>query len=581
MLFFIIFAFGLTFALSWYLHRKEAKGNALQLLEVNLKDVAGRVKRAENNLQTITEMSAASAIAKTRAFALLIKEKPSILQDPEELKLIRRKLDVDELHVSDATGKLIASQVHDSYHGKGNYLGFNLAREKQSRVFMQAVTNPAFELVQEPQLNGAEKKLFQYTGVARPDEPGVVQIGYSPVRIKRARQLADVKNIESDTRIGISGKLFIAENTQHPVGWENVFETEEGLNKSVVCGKYLLTGMLPWDEIYSKDYTVISTLFIGNIIVFALIFAFISLLLQKVVIKEISAVTDSLNEFSDGNFDKKIEVKKSSEMYALAESINKTFGVLKKHSIPERVETDTEITAMLRNSLKPADILQGADYKFTAEIIPAAEIGGNLCDAFLINKDYLAVLFANVAEKGIAQGLYMIKVRNMLKKALLKNHPEKALSIVNEELFYDGDKNIPLKTYLGILNLRSGVFLTFNAGLADPIHKHSKDHAGFINGPFSPMLGSSSSSAFIQLPLMLNKGDSFYFYSNDILDVRNDQGEKYGRNRLLNVIASSENDVQEVIRSIRQSVKEFAGETPLNADIAIAVLEYETQENGK
>ena len=169
----------------------------------------------------------------------------------------------------------------------------------------------------------------------------------------------------------------------------------------------------------------------------------------------------------------------------------------------------------------------------------------------------------------------------MLKKALLKNHPEKALSIVNEELFYDGDKNIPLKTYLGILNLRSGVFLTFNAGLADPIHKHSKDHAGFINGPFSPMLGSSSSSAFIQLPLMLNKGDSFYFYSNDILDVRNDQGEKYGRNRLLNVIASSENDVQEVIRSIRQSVKEFAGETPLNADIAIAVLEYETQENGK
>ena len=195
LLFFIVFAFGLTFGFSWYMHRKEARENALQLLDVNLTDVAGRVKRAENNLQTITEMSAASAIAKTRAFALLIKEKPSILQDPRELKLIRRKLDVDELHVSDASGTLIASLVNDSYHGKDNYLGFNLAQEEQSRVFMQAVTDPAFEFVQKPQLNGAERKLFQYTGVARPDEPGVVQIGYHPARLKKAQQVADVKNI--------------------------------------------------------------------------------------------------------------------------------------------------------------------------------------------------------------------------------------------------------------------------------------------------------------------------------------------------------------------------------------------------
>ena len=577
MLFFIIFAFGLTFGLSWYMHRKEAKENALKLLEVNLTDVAGRVKRAENNLQTITEMSAASAIAKTRAFALLIKERPSILQDPEELKLIRKKLDVDELHVSDKTGKLIASLVHDSFHGQGNYLGFNLAKEKQSRVFMQAVTDPEFELVQEPQLNGAERRLFQYTGVARPDEPGVVQIGYSPVRIKRARQLADVKNIESDTRIGINGKLFITEKTHHPADYKSVFETEEGLCQSTVYGKYLLTVMLPWDEIYSKDCTVIITLFIGNVIVFALIFALIAILLQKVVIKEISAVTDSLNEFSDGNFDKTIEVKKSSEMYALAESINKTLGALKK----ERVESESEITSMLKNSLKPADIPQGSDFKFTAEIFTASEIGSTLCDAFQINKNHLAILFASVTEKGVSQGLYMMKAKNMLKKALLKNRPEKALSMVNEELFSNKD-NIPLKAYLGILNLRSGVLQTFNASYVDPIHhKHSEGRAGFVNGPFSPMLGAASEISFIQLPLMLNKGDALYFYSSDILDIQDAQGEKYGRNRLLNVISSSARDAAEVVKSVRQSIKEFAGETTLNADIAVAVLEYMPQENGK
>ena len=579
LLFFIVLAFGLTFGLSWHLHRIEAKENALQLLEVNLNDVAGRVKRAENNLQTITEMSAASAIAKTRAFALLIKEKPSILQDSEELRLIRQKLDVDELHVSDATGKLIASLVHNSYHGKDNYLGFNLAENKQSRVFMQAVTDPAFELVQEPQLNGAEGKLFQYTGVARPDKPGVVQIGYHPTRLKKAQQFADVKTIESDTRIGINGKLSITENTKHPADYKSVYETPDGLYKSAVCGKHLLTVMLPWDEIYSKDCTVIITLFIGNIIVFALIFILIVVLLQKLVIKEISAVTDSLNEFSEGNFDKKIEVKKSSEMYALAESINKTFGVLKKHTVSDRVENESEITAMLRNSLKPAAISDNPDYKFTAEITTAAEVGCNICDVFKIDKDYLAVLFANVAETGVAQGLYMIKVRNMLKNALLKNRPEKALRIVNEELVNKGDKNIHLRTDLGILNLHSGVLLTFNAGFVDPVLKHIKGNAGFLNGPFSSTLGSSLEASFVPLPLQLNKGDCVYFYSSELLDIKNAQGERYGRNRLLDIIHSSQNNAQDVIKAVRQNLKDFAGESALDTDIAIAVLEYTHQEN--
>lgn len=125
LLLFVILAFGLTFSLSWFLHRKEAKKNSLLLLELNLKDVAGRVRRSETNLQTITEMSAASAIAKTRAFALLIQKTPSILKEPETLRLICRKLDVDELHVADRSGKLIASQVREGPVAE-DYRHFNI-----------------------------------------------------------------------------------------------------------------------------------------------------------------------------------------------------------------------------------------------------------------------------------------------------------------------------------------------------------------------------------------------------------------------------------------------------------------------
>ncbi|MBR2426373.1 MAG: SpoIIE family protein phosphatase [Lentisphaeria bacterium] len=574
LLIFIVLAFGFTFGLSWYLQRKEAKQNSLQLLDVNLKDIAGRVKRSENNLQTITEMSAAAAIAKTRAFALLIQKAPSILNEPETLSHILRKLDVDELHVADKTGKLIASQARDKQVKLDDYLGFNLAKEEQSRVFMRAITDPDFELVQEPRLSGSIGKLFQYTGVARLDEPGVVQIGYRPERIKMAQQLADVKYIESEVSIGINGKLSITENTKYPADYKRVFSTREGLCQSIICGKYMLTAMLPWDEIYSKDRVALTALFFGNIIVFSLIFILIVCLLQKVVIKEISDVTDTLDEFSKGNFDKEIQVNSSSELHALAESINKTVVALKSRSLPARAESDSEITAMLKNSLKPIDIPENANYNFSAEIVTPAEIGGNLYDIFKIDKEHTAFLFVDITDKGVSQDLYMMKAKNMLKKALLKDSPEKALEFVNKELCRAGDKNVPLKVFLGILHLYSGVLVTFNAGHVDPVVKSKNGNIVFIKGPFIPPLGTSSDVTFIPMPLQLNAGVFFYIYSYDTIELRNANGERYGRERLRNVIAFSGHTAPKVVKDIIQDVMAFTGESTLNTEIAVAVLEY-------
>ena len=59
-----------------------------------------------------------------------------------------------------------------------------------------------------------------------------------------------------------------------------------------------------------------------------------------------------------------------------------------------------------------------------------------------------------------------------------------------------------------------------------------------------------------------------------VIALQNAGGEKYGRERLLDVIASSGNNATETIQSICQSVTDFSGTTSLEADIAIAVLEY-------
>ena len=61
----------------------------------------------------------------------------------------------------------------------------------------------------------------------------------------------------------------------------------------------------------------------------------------------------------------------------------------------------------------PVDIFIG-----TRKIFTASEIGSNLCDVFKIDKEHIAIFFADVIEKGVVQGLYMMKAKNMLKKAI-------------------------------------------------------------------------------------------------------------------------------------------------------------------
>ena len=134
-----------------------------------------------------------------------------------------------------------------SFNKSLNYRGYDMNSQAQSAAFMPALTNKKFELVQPPQLNGSFKILFQYVGVARIDKPGIVQIGYRPERIMEAQHLADIKQIETDTRIGTNGSLYITENTGFPADYKKVFRTSNSLLLSVVSGKYLLTAELPDD----------------------------------------------------------------------------------------------------------------------------------------------------------------------------------------------------------------------------------------------------------------------------------------------------------------------------------------------
>ena len=183
-------------------HARGVRAGDRELLRIGVEDVARRVKSTTANLATVIEAGNSMLLTKVRAFARLIAADPSLVEDAGRFAAVRETLDVDELHVSDADGILVQS-------APATYVGYDMKSSDQSRPFMRAIDDPAFELVQDPMFKGADGQIFQYAGCARIDRPGIVQVGQRAERVIEAKKLADVAEIAKSARLGRNGRIQI------------------------------------------------------------------------------------------------------------------------------------------------------------------------------------------------------------------------------------------------------------------------------------------------------------------------------------------------------------------------------------
>ncbi len=190
-----------------------------EAMRLGAEDVARRIVDTRNSIREIRELYEETALCAARSFAKLIASEPSLVEDKDRYRALLDIIGVDEIHISDEKGVLIAS-IPESY------LGYNMADSTQSRDFLPALTNRAFELVQRPMPRGIDHGLFQYAGVARLDRPGIVQIGIAPSRLEQATKIADVAKIAATSRIGRGGQVSIV-----PLARGDRADT-----RNVVCG---------------------------------------------------------------------------------------------------------------------------------------------------------------------------------------------------------------------------------------------------------------------------------------------------------------------------------------------------------
>lgn len=601
----VLTAFLVTFCTSYFIQTQQSERVGVGLIKLKIKDVKSQLDITNKNHETIKKTTYETAIIKARALAWIILKSPSIVYNQAELEKVKNILDVDELHVSNAKGILIASIPIRSK-------GIDMNSSKQTRAFMEAITNPKFEFVQEPMERGVNDGIFQYAAVARIDTPGIIQIGHIPDRLKNAEKLADIKNISDSFRIGKSGSILILEDDEIISGGINYSKFSENEKQEIIkkaknvneafklklnnknyiaisdtWDGYTIVGFLPENEMYLSRNSVVKVLIFVNLILFGVIFILISLLLKNIVISGIYKVNNSLEKITKGDLNERVDVHNVEEFKMLSDGINTTVDALKRaiEAEAKRFEEELELAKSIQLSALPnifPPYPEHKEFEIHATMDTAKEVGGDFYDFFFIDPNHFVFLVADVSGKGIPAALFMMTTKTLLKNlAKTGLSPERLIIKVNEQICKTNEQGFFVTIFLCVLELSSGKLVCVNAGHNPPLIKRANGKIEYLKCRPNLVVGAINNVEYKSEEFKLNPNDSILLYTDGVTEAINNKKEFYGEQRLQNLLASLVKTApvggrtpKDVLLSIRNDVNNFANGVEQSDDITLLGIKY-------
>ncbi len=359
----LVVALIVTILISYAMSTNTAVETANEEHDAIFSDIERLIACNDEKLAQIRAETDKIYLEKTRAFAEMIKLKPEIIEDFDELCKIQEYLGVDELHVCDDKGVLLWGTVKSFY-------GFDFATGEQTVPFLAALTNPSFELAQDPQPNGTTGTYFQYIGVARYDETGIVQIGMRPERLERELMAASPEKLMDSYNIGEKNRVLLINSDGVVVGdSKDISEGKKlsdmgltlGVNSSGYgnlenvpvywttkqAGNYLLFCSVTQAALYSSRNSTLVVLTVSNVIIFALVLLIVTIIVSRQIIRPLYKVTESMTKLSNGDFNTKVEVYNSKEFGHLSDGINTMVD-----SIKSMLAKSNEMNSRLKNFIK-------------------------------------------------------------------------------------------------------------------------------------------------------------------------------------------------------------------------------------
>lgn len=283
-------------------------------------------------------------LTRAKAAAYMMEHQEGLSMDVAQMQYLAALLDVDELHIIDDNGIIVAGSVSE-------YVGIDMAEHEQTRPFLDLLGREGDDayLIQDEQPNAAEGKVMKYVGVCSKEGSEVVQVGFKPVRQMEAQARNSYDYIFSRFPTDEGEELFVLDAVNgrilgHSGGMDREFCGEyfqlgellgcmegayrtdgDGKEMYVVSKQFedvLICTALPKTLLLRELWTNVVLTLLYLLLVEAVVIVSLNYLVRRKVIDGIHGIIENLSAITQGNLDIRVKQGGNREFEELSSGIN-------------------------------------------------------------------------------------------------------------------------------------------------------------------------------------------------------------------------------------------------------------------
>lgn len=393
--------------------------------------------------------------------------------------------------------------------------------------------------------------------------------------------------LEADKELVIRDKGYI-ETDPHITAMIGVRGTD-GQVKAILCVQRQMEAMVRVRLTYLQKVTAVL------VVLALLVIAGQSAFLHRTLLLPLRQMSEEATRFSTENVTagKKLReiIRNQDEIGLLASSIdtmeeqiqsyveNLTRITAEKQRISTELSLATRIQADMLPSSFPA-FPNRHEFDIYANMDPAREVGGDFYDFFLVDKDHLCMIMADVSGKGIPAALFMMASKIILaNNTMLGKSPAKVLSDTNNAVCSHNQEEMFVTVWLGILELSTGRITAANAGHEYPALRHADGGFELIDDPHGFVIGGMEGMKYREYEIQLDPGDKLFLYTDGVPEATDADEKLFGTERMLNALNAVKDETpQGVLEGVRRAVDDFVKAAEQFDDLTMLCVEYKGPE---
>lgn len=241
-------------------------------------------------------------------------------------------------------------------------------------------------------------------------------------------------------------------------------------------------------------------------------------------------------------------------------------------------ERELEIGREIQTEFLPATLPRFDGWQLAARLHSARQVGGDFYDVFTVGSNRIAVVVADVCDKGVGAALFMALSRSLLRAASERTAANgaplaaSALSFANDYIAVTHDRaNMFATVFFGVIEPATGELEYASAG-HDPaiIVTASGDHTQL--GPTGPAVGLVPGSTCEVKRIRLQRGDTLLAYTDGVPEAVAVDGSQYSERRLLDLVREPSRCPDELLDRIEDDVRRHAAGAGQSDDVTLLAV---------